>query len=142
MQKFVCKLVGDPKSLSFQLTSFQVNIFFLRYTFAIISRVKNCRTCTILLNQLLRLERQKIKNKPRKHCMQKNSWHLIPGYWIRIGSPLKMILRSERSTSELASPDFINKYQHFKFLIWLLKCVNKHLNDTFRHLKYYILCLK
>ena len=52
-------MVDDPKRLSFQLTSSEVIIF----AFAIILRVKNCRTCDFvyLVDKI-----RKIKSKTHK----------------------------------------------------------------------------
>ena len=45
---FDSKVADDPKRLSFQLTSSEVSIFCLRYTFVIILRVNNCRACDFM----------------------------------------------------------------------------------------------
>ena len=62
---FDSKVVDDLKRLSFQLTSSEVNIFCLRWTFAIILRVKYCRICDFvyLVDKIIKAKKHTKRQK-------------------------------------------------------------------------------
>ena len=65
LKKEDSKVVDDLKRLSFQLTSSEVNIFCLRWTFAIILRVKYSRICDFvyLVDRIIKAKKKTQKDK-------------------------------------------------------------------------------
>ena len=55
---FDSKVVGNPKRLSFQLTSSEGNVILAEFGFVLYNRIENCRTC-ISTKWLIKIKRQK-----------------------------------------------------------------------------------